>query len=273
MPELPEVEVIKRGVQPHVTGTRIEKVSGSGKTMRQPLPLASLRKRAVGSRIVAVERRAKYLLFRLDYDMTLAFHLGMTGRLGLFAPEQSVAPHDHLRLLLDSGMELRFNDARRFGSVQLFSAADLRRFLALLGPEPFAEEFSAAYLFERAAGRRQPIKNFLMDSKVVVGIGNIYVSEILFAACLHPETEACLVSRQKWRSVVAKTRLILERAIEHGGTTIANFVQFSGKSGYFQNELAVYGREDKPCCRCRKPLRRIVQAGRSTFYCGRCQPK
>jgi len=273
MPELPEVEVIKRGVEPHVTGARIEKVSGSGKTMRKHLPLATLRKRAAGSRIVAVERRAKYLLFRLDSGMTLVMHLGMTGRLGLFAPQQSVDPHDHLRLLLDSGMELRFNDARRFGSVQQLSAAGLRRFLAPLGPEPFDEAFSAAYLFERAAGRRQPVKNFLMDPKVVVGIGNIYASEILFAARLHPETEAGCVSRRKWGSVVVNTRQILARAIEQGGTTIANFVQFSGRRGYFQNELAVYGREDEPCKLCRKPLRKIVQAGRSTFYCGCCQPK
>lgn len=274
MPELPEVEVIRRGVQPHVAGGRIEALFHSGQRLRLEMPISLMRKRAVGSSIVGVERRAKYLLFGLDNGATVVIHLGMTGRLGLFRPQQAIAVHDHLRLLLDNGMELRFNDARRFGSVQIFAACDaLQRFLAPLGPEPFGEEFCADYLFDRAAGRRQPVKNFLMDSRTVVGVGNIYASEILFAARLHPETQVFRISRTTWQRVVEQTRRILARAIEQGGTTIANFVQFSGSSGYFQNELEVYGRESEPCCRCHRPLQKKVLAGRSTFFCGRCQRK
>ena len=272
MPELPEVEVIRRGVMPHVTGGRIDAVRSSGKRMRLPMPLARLRKNAVGRKILQVDRRAKYLLFGLDNGATLVIHLGMTGRLGLFSPDQAVARHDHLRLFLNSAMELRFNDARRFGSVQMFSdAGELEEFLAPLGPEPFSESYSADYLSAEASGKRQPVKNFLMDNRVVVGIGNIYACEILYAARLHPQTPVCLIGSKKWQTVVKKTQEILARAIEQGGTTIINFVQFSGKSGYFQNELEVYGRENEPCPCCGNSVRKINLAGRSTFYCGSCQ--
>jgi len=202
----------------------------------------------------------------------MVIHLGMTGRLGLFPRDSATMPHDHLRLLMDNEMELRFNDARRFGSVQLFTSGDLLEiFLASLGPEPFSREFSAAYLQEKAAGRSQPVKNFLMDSRVVVGIGNIYASEILFAARIDPHAAVNRIKKAAWQKIVTETRRILSRAIEQGGTSIINFVQFSGRSGYFQNELLVYGREDQPCLRCRRPLKRSVMAGRATFFCRHCQ--
>ena len=272
MPELPEVEVIRRGVEPHLVGRLVKAVAGSRRKLRLPLPRKGLQHLVKGHRFLEVRRRAKYLLFSMDSGAVMVIHLGMTGRLGLFAADAATASHDHLRLLLDNGMELRFNDTRRFGSVQLFECvAQLEAFLSPLGPEPFSAEFSAKYLQQKAMARSQPIKNFLMDNRVVVGVGNIYASEILFAAKLDPQTPVNKVKPAKWQTIVDETRRILDRAIAQGGTTIINFVQFSGKSGYFQNELLVYGREGESCPCCRKPIRRTVLAGRATFFCGKCQ--
>ncbi len=272
MPELPEVEVICRGVEPHVVGRWVAAISSSGRKMRLPLPRKGLQQLVKGHCFTGVERRAKYLLFYLDSGAVMVIHLGMTGRLGLFPKESATVPHDHLRLLLDNDTELRFNDARRFGSVQLFAAgAQLDNFLAPLGPEPFSRDFSAAYLQQKAAGRSQPVKNFLMDGRVVVGIGNIYASEILFAAKIDPHSAVNRIKTAAWQKIVRESRRILNRAIEQGGTSIINFVQFSGRRGYFQNELLVYGREDQPCPRCRRPLERNVMAGRATFFCRYCQ--
>ncbi|MEJ2688528.1 MAG: bifunctional DNA-formamidopyrimidine glycosylase/DNA-(apurinic or apyrimidinic site) lyase [Deltaproteobacteria bacterium] len=272
MPELPEVEVIRRGVAPHAVGRCVRAIAGSGRKMRLPLPRKGLQQLVKGHCFTGVERRAKYLLFFLDSGAVMVIHLGMTGRLGLFQKEAAPMSHDHLRLLLDNDMELRFNDPRRFGSVQLFAAGEaLENFLKPLGPEPFSQEFSAAYLQHKAARKSRPVKNFLMDARVVVGIGNIYANEILFAAKTDPRTAVSRIKQGEWQKIVRETRRILNRAIEQGGTSIINFVQFSGTSGYFQNELLVYGREDQPCPRCRRPLQRSVMAGRATFYCKHCQ--
>lgn len=272
MPELPEVEVIRQGMEPHVVGRCVVAVSGSGRKMRLPLPRKALQHLVKGYCFTAVRRRAKYLLFSLNSGAVMVIHLGMTGRLGLFAEDAATAKHDHLRLLLDSGMELRFNDARRFGSVQLFESPEkLETFLAPLGVEPFSPHFSAEYLQQKALGRSQPIKNYLMDNRVVVGIGNIYASEILFAAKIEPRNAVNRITPATWRKIVSETRRILDRAIAQGGTTIANFVQFSGNSGYFQNELLVYGRAGALCRCCRTAVNKIVQAGRATYYCPSCQ--
>ena len=253
MPELPEVEVIRRGVEAHVVGRCVCALAGSGRRMRLPMPRKGLQQLVKGHCFTGVERRAKYLLFSLDNGAVMVIHLGMTGRLGLFAADVPTARHDHLRLLLDSGMELRFNDARRFGSVQLFETGEqLANFLAPLGPEPFSRDFSAKYLQQKAVGKSKPVKNFLMDNRVVVGVGNIYASEILFAAKIAPQTAVSRIRPAGWQKIAVETRRILSWAIEQGGTTIINFVQFSGSSGYFQNELLVYGREDQPCPRCRR---------------------
>lgn len=272
MPELPEVEVIRRGVEPHVVGRCVAAIAGSGRKMRLPMPRKGLQQLVKGHCFTRVERRAKYLLFFLDSGAVMVIHLGMTGRLGLFPRESATVPHDHLRLLLDNDLELRFNDVRRFGSVQLFvSGARLDEFLAPLGPEPFSRAFAAAYLQQKAAGKSQPVKNFLMDSRVVVGIGNIYASEILFAAKIHPQSAVSRLKTAAWQRIVRESRRILKRAIEQGGTSIINFVRFSGRRGYFQNELLVYGREGQPCPQCRRPLMRSVMAGRATFFCRHCQ--
>ena len=181
--------------------------------------------------------------------------------------------HDHLRLQLDSGSEIRFNDIRRFGSVQVFTKDELAAIdpFADLGPEPFWREFSPACLTEKAGRRSQPVKNFLMDNRVVVGIGNIYANEILFAAGINPSKPVNTVNSKQWKRVVAASREVLNKAIACGGTTISDFVNPDGGQGYFQCELAVYGRAGKPCRQCATPIRRTVMAGRATFYCPRCQ--
>lgn len=273
MPELPEVEVVRQGIMPLVCGRRVERIATSGKSLRLPVNRAALRRCFEGHCLTAVARRGKYLLFSFDHGALLVIHLGMTGRLGLFPSDTPSARHDHLRFLLDNGLEMRFNDARRFGSVQCFSTEELAAHdpFAGLGPEPLGKEFAAAYLADKAGGRRLPVKSFLMDNRVVVGLGNIYANEILFAAAIHPLTPAGELDRSQWRAVVKATRTVLDRAIRAGGTTIADFVNASGKPGYFQLELAVYGREGAPCRHCRHPIERTVLSGRATYFCPSCQ--
>ena len=273
MPELPEVEVIRQGLAPLVSGCRVVQVFCSGKKLRQPVPVAELQARLSGHRITAVDRRAKYLLLRTDGEDLLVMHLGMTGRIGLFAAEIPRATHDHLCFLLDNGFEMRFNDARRFGSVQFFSPAQLRASdpFAILGPEPLGKGFSASHLQRCAVGRRMPVKGFLMDNRVVVGIGNIYASETLFDARIHPLVPARVLAITQWQAIASSARKVLRRAIKAGGTTISDYVNAGGESGYFQLELAVYGRGGQPCRSCRTRIERVMVGGRATFFCPICQ--
>ncbi|MDH3394154.1 MAG: bifunctional DNA-formamidopyrimidine glycosylase/DNA-(apurinic or apyrimidinic site) lyase [Desulfobulbaceae bacterium] len=273
MPELPEVEVIRQGLAPLVVGRQVVRVGCSGKKLRLPVPVAALQARLPGCRIVAVERRAKYLLLRTDREDLLIIHLGMTGRLGLFAVDVPQARHDHLCFLLDNGLEMRFNDARRFGSVQFFAAAQMRKDdpFAGLGPEPLGKGFTAAYMQKRAVGRRLPVKGFLMENRVVVGIGNIYASETLFAARIDPLRPAGVLSLEQWRAITRSARKVLRRAIAAGGSTISDYVNAGGESGYFQLELAVYGRDGQPCRSCRATIKRVMVGGRATFFCPGCQ--
>ncbi len=273
MPELPEVEVIKQGLAPLVVGRRVEQVVSSGKKLRLPIPIVQLQGGLPGSRIVAVERRAKFLILRTDREDMLVIHLGMTGRVGIFAAGTLRARHDHLCFLLDNGFEMRFNDARRFGSVQFFSAAQLGEIdpFANLGPEPLGKKFTVAHLQKCAKGRRLPVKGFLMENRVVVGIGNIYASETLFAAGIHPLTPAGSLVAEQWQAIVRWARKVLRRAIKAGGTTISDYVNAGGESGYFQLELAVYGRFGQPCRSCKTSIERILVGGRATFFCPLCQ--
>ena len=272
MPELPEVEVVCRGLRPLVMGRTLGRIRISGRPLRLPMPVDLLQRWADGSVVTEVRRRGKYLIIVLDNGARLIVHLGMTGRLGLFPRETPLATHDHLCLGLDNRMELRFNDTRRFGSIQLLTPdQDETLHFAGLGPEPLRQEFSAAYLMAKAARRSQPLKNFLMDSRVVVGIGNIYASEIAHEAMIAPTRPAKKVSRQEWQTIVEQTKWVLNRAIAAGGSTIANFVDSSGQPGYFQLELKVYGQAGKPCRRCGAPIVKETLAGRATFFCGACQ--
>ncbi len=273
MPELPEVEVIRQGLEPLLAGTRIVTYAAGSKSMRLPMPCEGIEAYLLGHQVKETGRRGKYLLIWMDNNALLVIHLGMTGRLGLFPRHEPVARHDHLRLGLDNGLELRFNDARRFGSIQVFSPAAIKRQdpFAAMGPEPFAEDFTASYLLERAGNRGQPIKHFLLDGHTVAGIGNIYASEILFAARIRPDTSIAKVTKPQWQKIVVETRRILTRAIACGGSTIADFVNSRGEAGSFQLELAVYGRAGQPCPRCGTGIARVVMSGRSTFYCPACQ--
>jgi formamidopyrimidine-DNA glycosylase len=272
MPELPEVEVIRRGLVPHLTGRTVLNMAISSQKLRRPLPAGRLREWVVGARIAAIERRAKYLLFRMDNGALLVFHLGMTGKLTLVQSGGPSRKHDHFSLLLAGDRELRFNDTRRFGFIEIYSPDELHQDpFANLGPEPLQEEFSASYLFHRARKRKQPVKCFLMDNRIVVGIGNIYASEILFAAGIKPTTQSGELDGSQWQRIVIAGRAVLEKAIACGGTTIADFVNESGHGGNFQNHLQVYGRAGRPCFVCQTPVSRIVLAGRATYFCPRCQ--
>ncbi len=273
MPELPEVEVICRGLSPLISGKTLVNMSTSGHALRLPMPETAIRQHILGNRVIKVYRRAKYLVIELNKGALLIFHLGMTGRIGIFAKEEKRQRHDHLQLGLDNDLELRFNDTRRFGSVQVFSAVELKtkQPFANLGPEPFDRRFSANYLKKLAAKKKKPVKNFLMDNMVVVGIGNIYASETLFAARIAPLTPTGILTTEQWRKIIKESRRVLNRAIKCGGTTISDFVNTKGEAGLFQVELKVYGRKNQPCPHCKTPIERTVMAGRATFHCPVCQ--
>ena len=272
MPELPEVEVIRQGLQKHLPGRQIAAVKTNHKKLRLPVPMKQLAQYIIGARVASVGRRAKYLLINMDNGAAMVIHLGMSGRLGLLPPAASLKKHDHLRWLLDDGNELRFNDSRRFGSVQVLAPGEtLEDRIAGIGPEPLGPDFTAAYLKDRARGRKQPIKNFLMDGRIVVGIGNIYACETLFRSAIKPTTPAGRLGIKRWEKVVDAAQAVLRNAIASGGTTINDFVNASGKTGYFQLELQVYGRARQPCHTCKTAITRKVMAGRSTFFCTVCQ--
>ncbi|HSR35954.1 MAG TPA: bifunctional DNA-formamidopyrimidine glycosylase/DNA-(apurinic or apyrimidinic site) lyase [Desulfurivibrionaceae bacterium] len=273
MPELPEVEVVCRGIAPLVTDRTILAITPSGKKLRSPFPRAGVRRYGIGATVVAVTRRAKYLLLSLDNKALIVIHLGMSGKLRLAPPEEPLRLHDHVRMRLDSGEELRLNDARRFGLFDLLSPAEAvnPKWLRNLGPEPFDEAFSASHLRRMAQGKKTPIKNLLMDNRVVVGIGNIYASESLFDARILPTKPAGQLSLAACKRLVASSRKILRQAIQAGGTTISDFANATGEAGYFQVQLMVYDRAGQPCRACGSAIRKTVLGGRSTFFCPRCQ--
>ena len=273
MPELPEVEVIRRGLIPQLVDRTINRVVVSNRRLRLPVPRAKLNLYVQGNRVKKVDRRAKYLLVKMNNGALMVLHLGMSGRLAFFANGTRRAAHDHLRFRLDSGLELRFNDVRRFGSVQVLCPEEVEGsgIFAGLGPEPLGPDFSSNYLLGAARGRIRPIKNLLMDASVVAGIGNIYANEILFAAGIRPTLAAGKLEKKTWDRVVLASHLVLERAIACGGTTISDYLDSGGKAGYFQCELKVYGRESEPCPTCSNAIMRQVLAGRATFFCPLCQ--
>lgn len=273
MPELPEVETIRRGLIARLVGCTIERVVVSNRRLRLPVPRAKLKGWVQGSKVESVDRRAKYLLAKMNSGAVLVLHLGMTGRLAFFTNGAPRRPHDHLRFLLDSGLELRFNDVRRFGSVQVLAPDDgeSSQIFAGLGVEPLGPDFSTPYLMKLAGRKTKPVKNFLMDARVVVGIGNIYANEILFVAGIKPSRTVGTLERAAWDRVVEATKQVLERAIVCGGTTISDYVNSSGEAGYFQCELKVYGRGGEKCQSCGSEISRVVLSGRASFYCPSCQ--
>lgn len=269
MPELPEVETTRRGIEPHVRGRTIRLLEVREPRLRWPIPDA-LPAALPGRRIEAVNRRGKYLLLNAG-DGTLIVHLGMSGALRFHPLAPPPGRHDHYDLYFEHGGCLRFTDPRRFGSLH-FSTAPLEHpLLASLGPEPLDEAFSADYLAAMCRGRRVAIKAHLMNARVVVGVGNIYANEALFRAGIHPLRAAGRISRARLGALVEAVRDVLSDAIERGGTTLRDFVGGDGQPGYFQLDLDVYGREGEPCRRCAGPVRAVVLGQRATYYCPACQ--
>jgi formamidopyrimidine-DNA glycosylase len=270
VPELPEVETTRRGLSPHTRARRITALKIYEPRLRWPVP-RDLPRKLAGQRIEKLGRRAKYLLLHLERG-TLLLHLGMSGKLRAVPAETVRLAHDHFDLLLDSGVALRFNDPRRFGSL-LFTDADpqLHRLLKDLAPEPFARTFDADYLYRITRGRRVAVKQLLMNSRLVVGVGNIYASEALFRARIRPQRQARSLTRAEAARLVRAVRTTLKLAIRAGGTTLRDYRGADGAPGYFRQRLYVYERAAKPCRRCRTPLRALTQGQRSTYYCPSCQ--
>jgi len=270
VPELPEVETIRRGLEPHLLGCCLAGARVRQPRLRWPVP-RDLAERLAGTRVAAVERRAKYLLVRTGTG-TLLLHLGMTGSLRVVSALEPPGPHDHLDVLLGEGQVLRFTDSRRFGAV-LWVEGQPREHALLrdLGPEPLGEAFDGEHLFRLSRGRRGAVKPFLMDQRIVVGVGNIYAAEALFLAGVDPRRAAGRISRERYRLLTSWVRSVLVRAIEQGGTTLGEFTAGEGTPGYFRQELAVYGRGDESCLGCGRALLEVRLGGRGTVFCPRCQ--
>ncbi len=273
MPELPEVEVVRLGLAPRLLGRRFLEVAAGEKSLRRQSPLKELAHWLPGRKSTGLSRRGKYLVFALEGGATLLIHLGMTGHLLLGSESRPLPPlpHVHLIFRLDEGLELVYQDVRRFGQVLVYPPGEHPPALLEVGREPFSREVTARWLAEQARGRSRPIKNFLLDGRLLAGIGNIYACEILFAARIHPASPAGRLTLEDWRRVLKETRRILQAAIRQGGTTVSNYLNSNGEAGLFQVQLLAYGKEGEPCRRCGTPIKRLVQAGRSTFFCTKCQ--
>ncbi len=272
MPELPEVETIRRGVTPHVVGRTIAKVIVREARLRWPVP-AHFAPFAEGQRITGTSRRGKYLLLHLgDCGDRIIIHLGMSGRVFMLNADHALLKHDHLDLVLDDGRLLRYHDPRRFGAVLPWPAGEGEHVLMqTMGPEPFSPEFSGEYLFAKSRRKTAAVKTFLMDGGVVVGAGNIYAAESLFRARIRPTRAAGKVTRLEYALLAEKVREVLQEAITQGGTTLRDFAGADGAAGYFQQDLFVYGREGLPCRVCARPIKLLRLGNRQSCYCPQCQ--
>jgi formamidopyrimidine-DNA glycosylase len=269
MPELPEVETTLRGISPALSGRTISEVRVRNAALRWPVTDEVAQ--ACGQRISGLQRRAKYLLITLESG-GLMIHLGMSGSLRICAEDDEPRKHDHVDIVLENGACLRFNDPRRFGLFCWWKPpVDQHPLLRHLGPEPLLDGFSGTYLYQNSRGRRGAVKNFIMDGKVVVGVGNIYASESLFMAGINPARAAGRISAVRYGALVAAIRDVLKRAIEQGGTTLRDFTGSDGNPGYFAQELLVYDREGLPCFQCGTAVRKKVIGQRSSYYCPGCQ--
>jgi formamidopyrimidine-DNA glycosylase len=268
MPELPEVETVRRSLLP-VCGRRIEAVEVTESRLRYPIA-ANFTAQLVGRPIDGIDRRGKYLLFRLSRGQWLLTHLGMSGTLVLQRRGAPAQAHDHVRLHLSGNVQLTFNDPRRFGLMRAGRLEDLTE-LRHVGPDPLAATFSLVALAALTRGRKKPVKNVLMDQRALAGIGNIYANEILFRAGIRPGRAAGRVTRRELSRLLHATRSVLKSAIRLGGSSISDYRDGTGQPGYFQLRLRVYDRTGEPCPRCKTPVKRSVHAGRSSFYCPLCQ--
>ncbi len=275
MPELPEVEVICQGIRPHLVGRTITAMYHSGKQLRLPVPFDLLCREMIGHQVTAVTRRAKYLQVSLDSGAMLFIHLGMTGNLGFFSPSSEPAKHDHLRFTLDNRTELRYNDSRRFGSMQVLKSVETatleETIFKTTGPEPFSDTFSPEYLHKLAKEKDLAVKVFIMTGQVVAGVGNIYASESLFRAGILPTRKIRAINKKDWSTLITAIREILKHAIDCGGSTISNFINARQEKGYFQVNFMVYGRQGEPCSICQEKIQKIRLGGRASYFCPKCQ--
>ncbi|MEM6609212.1 MAG: bifunctional DNA-formamidopyrimidine glycosylase/DNA-(apurinic or apyrimidinic site) lyase [Pseudomonadota bacterium] len=282
MPELPEVETVRRGLVPAMEGFEITAADVRRPDLRWPLPVR-LKARVTGAAVLALRRRSKYLLAELSTGETLIWHLGMSGRVlisgdltGSFHHDHpALEKHDHVVFDMSSGARVTFNDARRFGAMDLTPTSDLQahKWLCNLGPEPLGNSFSTHYLVRALSGKRTPIKAALLDQRVIAGLGNIYVSEALYRAQISPKRHAGRVAPARIARLVPAIKDVLEEAIAAGGSSLRDHRQATGELGYFQHAFRVYDRADAPCptIACAGKIKRIVQSGRSSFYCPQCQ--
>jgi formamidopyrimidine-DNA glycosylase len=270
MPELPEVETSCRGIEPHIKKQRVIDVIIRQKKLRWPIP-ATLKKELINQTIDTVERRAKYILLGTKAGSVI-IHLGMSGSLRISDKKTAAEKHDHIDICFANNKILRLRDPRRFGAV-LWTRRDplQHKLIKSLGPEPLNNEFDGQYLFEHSRNRKIAIKTLIMNSHIVVGVGNIYASESLFQAGINPKSQASRISLERYQLLAESIKNILSRAIQQGGTTLQDFTQQDGKPGYFQQSLNVYGKANEPCPHCQQPVRKITQQQRSTYYCSNCQ--
>lgn len=282
MPELPEVETVMRGLAPVMEGAVIARADVNRPDLRWPFPV-DMSARLTGQKVQQLRRRSKYILADLSSGESLLIHLGMSGRmlvsgdpLGQFVHDHPAAEkHDHVVLHMDNGARITFNDPRRFGAMDLLDTATAaeHKLLASIGPEPLGNDFHEAHLIAAFAGRNTPVKSALLDQRLIAGLGNIYVCEALYRAGIHPARKAGQISKPRVASLVPIIREVLGAAIEAGGSSLKDFRQADGELGYFQHSFDVYGREGEPCRTpdCPQVIKRIVQSGRSSFYCSQCQ--
>ncbi|RMH15402.1 MAG: bifunctional DNA-formamidopyrimidine glycosylase/DNA-(apurinic or apyrimidinic site) lyase [Gammaproteobacteria bacterium] len=268
MPELPEVETTRRGLEPWVSGKKITRITIRQASLRWSVPEKKIQLLR-GQVIHRVSRRAKYLLFHADPGVLL-IHLGMSGSLRILETHQPPQPHDHVDIHFGN-LCLRYRDPRRFGAILWATDPQHHPLLEPLGPEPLSEQFDGAFLFRRSRKRKVAVKNFIMNSRIVVGVGNIYASEALFMAGIDPRRPAGRISLKRYMKLAGAIRQVLTSAIEAGGTTLRDFVGSSGNPGYFSQELNVYGREGQPCPRCGGAIQKTIIGQRSTFFCRMCQ--
>lgn len=272
MPELPEVETVCQGLREQVLGRVMVSVNVRRRDLRRPVP-EHFKVELQGKRVESISRRAKYALLHCEGGWIWLIHLGMSGRVRIYPQYRHIPEkHDHIICRLDNGVELALNDARRFGCVDLFQDEQLNThpLLVHLGPEPLSKDFSIDYMFALCTTKQMPIKQFIMDQRYVVGVGNIYACESLFLARIHPERKACSLSSNEVIALVNAIKTVLTKAIQSGGSSLKDHVSISGELGYFQHQFNVYNQEGNICRNCDGIIQRIKQSGRSTFYCPEC---
>jgi formamidopyrimidine-DNA glycosylase len=269
MPELPEVETVRRSLEPFLVGQTVLEVEVREPRLRRTLA-PEFARMLTGRTVRAIDRRGKYLHFQLDNQKIWLVHLGMTGQLVVGIHEALPLPHDHIRVALSSGQHLRYNDPRRFGLMIIGTAAEIDA-VTMLGCEPLSRDFTTSYLLEKAAGTKRTIKDVLMDQRVVAGVGNIYASELLFRAGVRPDRVATTLDKSVIDQVVKATKIVLREAIRHRGSSISDYRDGEGKEGGFQQRFRVYDRDGEPCRACRTAICRETRGRRSSFFCPNCQ--